>query len=237
MKALIPYTTWVQQFKAPPPGKLYLLHGSDSVFRLSLSAAAHVLLNGVSLTLVDGTNRFDAYYIAEFARTVRGRRVNGDPVKPEDLLNNIFISRAFTCYQMEALITDRLPQFVQRKRSPVVIIFGLLDTFYDEQAPLFEVRGSLQRVVRSLQQLKQDGISVLLASLGVRLASKERSGLFPKLASTMDRVLHIADGDGSLWVEQGVRRGRAGRVWQGGSRSGAHVTSGPGSVVLPGRTG
>ncbi|MGB2957395.1 MAG: hypothetical protein WBD30_00755, partial [Bacteroidota bacterium] len=144
MDALIPYTTWVRQFKAPPPGKLYFLHGGDTVFRLSLSAAAYVLLNGVPLTLVDGTNRFDVYYIAEFARKVTSGRVGRIPAAPESLLDNIFISRAFTCYQMEALVTDRLPEFVRKVQSPVVIIFGLLDTFYDEQAPLFEVRESLR---------------------------------------------------------------------------------------------
>ena len=63
---------------------------------------------------------------------------------PENLLDNIFVSRAFTCYQMEAVITERLPAFVRRSRSPVVMIFGLLDTFYDEQAPLFEVRRELR---------------------------------------------------------------------------------------------
>jgi hypothetical protein len=213
MDALIPYTTWVRQFKAPPPGKLYLLHGGDAVFRLSLSAAAYVLLNGVPLTLVDGTNRFDVYYIAEFARKARGRRVNGVPVSPEGLLDNIFVSRAFTCYQMEALITERLPEFVRKVRSPVVIIFGLLDTFYDEQAPLFEVRGSLRRITTALLQLKQEGISLLLASRDVRPASKGRDGLFPELASLMDRVFSIRDEEGRLWVERKLQRGS----WPGGT--------------------
>jgi hypothetical protein len=213
MDALIPYTTWVRQFKAPPPGKLYLLHGGDTVFRLSLSAAAYVLLKGVPLTLVDGTNRFDVYYIAEFARKVTSRRVGGTPVAPEHLLDNIFISRAFTCYQMEALVTERLPEFVRKVRSPVVIIFGLLDTFYDEQAPLFEVRGSLQRITTALLQLKQEGISLLLASRAVRPASKGRDGLFQELALMMDRVFSIRDEEGRLWVERRLPRGN----WPEGS--------------------
>ena len=207
MDALIPYTTWVRQFKAPPPGKLYFLHGGDTVFRLSLSAAAYVLLNGVPLTLVDGTNRFDVYYIAEFARKVTNERVGGIPVTPESLLDNIFISRAFTCYQMEALVTDRLPEFVRKVQSPVVIIFGLLDTFYDEQAPLFEVRGSLRRITTALLQLKQAGISLLLASRDVRPASKGRDGLFAELAVMMDRVFSIRDEEGHLWVERKSRPG------------------------------
>ncbi len=190
--ALVPYSTLVQQFKAAPPGKLYCLHGSGSVFRLSLSAAAHVLLGGVPITLVDGTNHFDAYYIAEFARRMAS---SGGP-SPDELLNNIFISRAFTCYQMEAVITERLPAFVLKKSSPVAIIFGLLDTFYDEQASLSDVRSGVRRIIGALRQLKQAKISVLLASLDVKPASKERNALFPQVCSVMDEVYAVTDEEG-----------------------------------------
>lgn len=190
--ALVPYSTLVQQFKAAPPGKLYCLHGTGSVFRLSLSAAAHVLLGGVPITLVDGTNHFDAYYIAEFARRMAS---SGGP-SPDELLNNIFISRAFTCYQMEAVITERLPAFVLKKSSPVAIIFGLLDTFYDEQASLSDVRSGVRRIIGALRQLKQAKISVLLASLDVKPASKERNALFPQVCSVMDEVYAVTDEEG-----------------------------------------
>ena len=195
-RALVPYTTLVQQFNTAPPGKLYCLHGSGSVFRLSLAAAAQVLLNDIPVTLVDGTNRFDVYYIAEFARRYATMPSGGRPGKPEDLLNRIFISRAFTCYQLEATITERLPAFVRSTGSPVVIIFGLLDTFYDEQAPLFEVKASLQRVIAALHSLKREHVSVLLASLDVRPASAERGKLFPTVAAAMDRVFFVTEEEG-----------------------------------------
>jgi len=194
----IPYTALVQQFNEAPPGKLYMLHGSPAVFRLSLSAAAHVLLQGIPLTLVDGTNRFDLYYLAEFARRF-GMRYGG--VTPEELLQRIFVSRAFTCYQMEALITNRLPAFVQRSGSPIVVIFGLVDTFYDEQAPLFEVRGSLRRVLVSLDALKRDGISVLLASDNCMPATPDRNGLLPMIAAGMDRVFRVTEAESQVRIE------------------------------------
>jgi hypothetical protein len=149
----------------------------------------------VPITLVDGTNRFDAYYIAEFARKVTSQRLVRKNVTPEQLLENIFISRAFTCYQMEATITEKLPAFVKRKQSPIVIIFGLLDTFYDEQAPLFEVKAGLQRVIAALHKLKEQNISILLASLDMKLESKERNALFPKLMSAMDEAFLVTDSE------------------------------------------
>ncbi len=187
------YQTLVQEFKASPPGKLYCLHGTKAVFRLSLYAASHALLNGVPIALVDGTNRFDAYYIAEFARQVTAQRIVSQNVPPEQLLKNIFVSRAFTCYQMEAAITERLPAFLKRSHTSVAIIFGLLDTFYDDQAPLFEVQASLQRILQSLRERKKEHVSVLLASHDTKLASAERNALFPTLTKAMDRVFSVKD--------------------------------------------
>jgi hypothetical protein len=184
----------VEQFRAAPPGKLYCLHGDSGVFRLSLLAAGHALLNGVPVTLVDGSNRFDLYGLAEFAR-----RSSGAGGAPDQMLRNIFVSRAFTCYQMEAVLTERLPAFVHAKKSPVVLIFGLLDTFYDEQAPLFEVRNALERVLQSLHRLRNEGTSLLLASMDIRPASPDRASLFPRLARAMDRVYRLTEDADGRW--------------------------------------
>ena len=162
------------------------------------------------MTLVDGTNRFDVYYIAEFARRFAAQQVRDAEqrrVEPDDLLRNIFIARAFTCYQMEATITERLPAFVRRKRSPVVIIFGLLDTFYDDQAPLFEVKASLQRVIAALRHLKQERVSVLLASMDVRPASPERNALLPRLLAAMDKTYLVEERGGKTSIEE--QRGKS----------------------------
>ena len=197
--AAVPYTALVQQFRGAPAGKLFCLHGSSAVFRLSLFAAAHVLLNGVPVAVVDGTNRFDVYYLAEFARkfTVAQSR-NGveTAVTPEFLLRNIFVSRAFTCYQMDAAVTERLPGFLRRHGSPVALIFGLLDTFYDDQAPLHDVTAAVQRVINALRAMRENNISVLLASRDTLPASPERHALFPRVAAVMDRIYAVNDVEG-----------------------------------------
>ncbi len=195
MQQSVQYSALLRHFGETPAGKLFCLHGDRSVFRLSLYAASQALLRGVPIALVDGTNRFDLYYIAEFARRVTGKT----PVKPDDLLDRIFISRAFTCYQMEAVITERLPLFAAKRHTPVIVVFGLLDTFYDEQAPLFEVKASVQRIIASLHKLKQENYSVLLAVQDMKLASRERSMLFPKLKASMDEVFEVS------WTESGLK--------------------------------
>ena len=91
------------RFINPPPGKLYLLYGAREIFHLSLFVASKILGRHRLIAVVDGANRFDAYYLARVVREQYGN--------PEPFLNNIYVSRGFTCYQMEAAITQRLPQF------------------------------------------------------------------------------------------------------------------------------
>jgi hypothetical protein len=219
MNTPTPYSALVHQFQAAPPGKLYSIIGTDSsVFRLSLSMASQALLRGVPIAVVDGSNRFDAYMIAEAARQITAGR-SGRRVTPEELLNRIYVARAFTCYQMEATITERLPAFLKRIHAPVAMVFGLLDTFYDDQAPLFEVKASLERIIAALHSMKQENISLLLASKEIRVESKERNTLLPRLLSSLDQVYSIEQDGGG---------------WPGGDRS-AKVQRRQGSYAIVGR--
>lgn len=197
MKKIVPYTALMEQFHSAPPGKLCCITGANNaVFRLSLSLASQVLLKGVPVAVVDGSNRFDAYMIAEIARSVAVNSRGGVQVTPEDILERIFVARAFTCYQMEATVTERLPAFVRHIGAPVAMIFGLLDTFYDEQAPLFEVKASVGRIISSLRKMKESNIAILLASKELKLESKERNRLLPRVKEAMDHVYQLQESDG-----------------------------------------
>jgi hypothetical protein len=168
------------RFINPPPGKLYLLYGAREIFHLSLVVASKILGRHRPIAVVDGANRFDAYYLARILREQYGN--------PEPLLNIIYVSRGFTCYQMEAAITQRLPQFLHRMKSKTAMIFGLLDTFYDEQAKFHEVQKSLQRILRKLHEMKKEGVSILIASLEMKVLPEERNQLFRTLKSSADQI-------------------------------------------------
>jgi hypothetical protein len=166
-----------------PPGKLYLLYGDPSVFRMSLAIASQALACNMPVAVVDGCNRFDPHAIAQFAR----RR----HIDPDALLNRIFVSRGFTCYQMEAAITNRLSPMLQRINSHAAFIFGLLDTFYDEQAPLREVRHMLDRIVTVLHSMRSQGTSILLTSQEWNVRPEERNQLFATLKMSVDHVYRL----------------------------------------------
>src|SRR3972149_1848814 len=87
------------------------------------------------------------------------------------------------------------------------MIFGLLDTFYDQQAPLREVRQILRRVIATLQEMKAGGVSVLLACTKWNVLPKERNELFATLQDGVDTIYHLQLDDDSklkLYLEKGV---------------------------------
>ena len=177
------------------PGKLYLLCGDPLIFPVSMTIAARALANGISIATVDGCNGFDVHAIAKFGRQ--------HCLNPEALLKRIFISRGFTCYQMEAVITKRLLPQLEQMHSRTALIFGLLDTFYDEQAPLREVCRMLERVLGVLQSMKSQGISVLLACREWNVLPKERNQLLTTLKHGVDRVYRLMPDEcrQSEWLE------------------------------------
>ncbi len=179
---LVPAGTLTQSF-AGPPGKVYLLYGDDRIFPVSLTMAAHAMTAGSSVAVVDGCNQFNVHLISRFARE---RKMN-----PDKLLRQIFISRGFTCYQMEQAVTNRLPAFLRTIGSSTAMIFGLLDTFFDEQASLREVQQILQRVLISLHAMKMSGVSVLVACPAYNVLPEERNRLFATLKTGMDRVYRL----------------------------------------------
>jgi len=182
-----------------PPGKLYLLYGDPLVFRLSLALASQALASDMSIAVVDGCNRFDAHSIARFARQ--------RSIDPDVLLNRIFVSRGFTCYQMEAAITSRLFPMLECIDSRVALIFGLLDTFYDEQAPLRETTHMLDRIIAALRSMKSRGISILLACKHWNVIPKERNNLFTTLKTNVDSVYRLEPDEQSkpqLFLESAV---------------------------------
>jgi hypothetical protein len=106
------------------PAGLAALYGPDAV-PLALALTAQIALQR-PVWVIDGGNRFDALWLAEYAARL------GHP--PEPVLDRIRVSRAFTCHQMAERVLSLPPE-----AAPLVILH-LLDTFYDENVPISEAR-------------------------------------------------------------------------------------------------
>jgi hypothetical protein len=97
-----------------------------------LETAARFSLRG-PVRVLDGGNHFNAYIVA---RSIR--RFTADI---DSALTRISLARAFTCYQMEALLADaalEVRHLPEQAHSPVTLVFDLLATFYDENVNVIE---------------------------------------------------------------------------------------------------
>lgn len=184
------------------PGKTVLLYGSSMVYYTSLIVMKEVLRRLPNIAVVDGANRFDAYRLARLAQ-IDGR----DPL---DALNRVFLSRVFTAFQMDGLLTRGVGPFMEEAETKVLIVLGLLHTFYDEQISVRESEKSLARINAVFGSIKKKGVSILLASEKLIPAQKQRQSFHLRMRAMADDVYEVGSGsyDGLVWNRQRRMLGR-----------------------------
>jgi hypothetical protein len=168
------------------PGNVNLLYGPKPIFHFSHGIAGEQLMKNRHVAVVDGANRFSPHTLAMIARRYR--------TDPETLLNRIVISRAFTCYQMESAVADHAPGYLARHDCSMLIVFGPLDLFYDEQAPMRDVHRGLQHMLDALAYIKKQGVAVLIASQRVQIP-RGRGHLFSSLKTHADNIYRLDIGE------------------------------------------
>lgn len=187
MNALVPAYKVVQRHFSAPPGKIGLLYGERGVYATATLVASEVIRRCGAVVFVDGANRVDPHYLARLARY--------RSLDPAAFLERAFVSRAFTCYQLDVAITDGLVELMRSVEAASLIIYGPMDLMDDEQAPLGDIYDILSRIKRTLEELKRENISTLLVSKVPRFQIREREKLFPML-KTMSDVVYKLDSVG-----------------------------------------
>lgn len=164
--------------------------GSTDPAAALLSMCAGLLGRGERMAVVDAGNRFDPFGLIRAAQRMRR--------DPAALLERVFISRAFTCHQVEALVARDLPAFLRARSIRSVLVLGLTDTFLDEAVPDWEARRLFERAVRALRAAATGGARIVLAEWS-RSGAPGRTGAFAaRLRAACDLVARLeADGDSS----------------------------------------
>jgi hypothetical protein len=137
----------------PARGKLAGFFGAGA-HRLALRALARPLLAGEAVVAVDGGNRFDPYEIGKAERALGG--------SGRAALSRILVSRAFTCHQMEALLSRRLKAALDRSGAGIAVVLGLPETFADADVPYAEACRVFRNCLSSLRRLSAGGTRVVL---------------------------------------------------------------------------
>jgi hypothetical protein len=146
-------------------GQLVLVVGPHAAEEVMVDLAAALARRG-RLRVLDGGLRFNAYRLA---RSIRRRTEDLDAA-----LGRISLARAFTCYQMEALLAASANEPVP------TLALDLLATFFDENERLAERQRLLHKAINHLQRLSQS--APVAVSVQPTLASQiERTSLLDML--------------------------------------------------------
>jgi hypothetical protein len=154
-------------------GKLIVLYDLHAAREESAMLAAELALRG-SVTVLDGGNRFIPYRVAQLLR-----RKTVDVITAS---KHVFIRRAFTCYEMNSLLAD-----TPTLQQPCLIL-DLLNTFYDDHVPTYEVCRLLKLCLSQINRLQ------LSAPVVVTIAPplvEERSFLIEQVCEKADEVFTI----------------------------------------------
>jgi len=136
------------------PGEATLLFGpAEPVERLLELFYAGSAAAGGRLSLIEGANRFPAYRIAE-----RGRAFG---IAPETVLKRVRLARAFTAYQLVALV-DGWAREIRRTRPTWLVGHELPALFYDDDLPEAEREPLLAHVAATLRTVAETSRRPLL---------------------------------------------------------------------------
>lgn len=138
----------------PDHNHLYLVFHPDARPSLLVLAAELALYGRVYV--LDGGNSFNPQLVARIIR--RATPHTGA------VLSRIQVARAFTCFQMAALV--RQARHAHARRPAPTLVFDLLATFQDENVNLKERARVLRDCLEDLQQIKRQWGVVVSARPG-----------------------------------------------------------------------
>lgn len=159
-------------FEMPLPPKRFLAIGAHALSERMLQLISALALRQ-HVTVLDCGNRSNMYAVAKLIRPY-----TPDPVS---VMNNIRLSRAFTCYQVLAMIqaTTKYPL-----NEPLVLL-DLLATFLDEDVELKDSQRLLTHSLNLLTQLSHQ-VPVVISTRQIPVIAENRIVLLEQLKASVD---------------------------------------------------
>ena len=168
-------------------GDFGVLYGTSDVLSLSLlltvRAQLPYQLGGVesNVVFVDGGNSFRLYEVSRIAQIYQ--------LDPKQALKRIYISRAFTAYQMTAIILEKLEYAVQKFESKFVLISDITGLYSDKDIPDGEAKEVFNHLTIYLARFAEEHRLILMATCLPSYPSKRnaffQSALFGKASVVM----------------------------------------------------
>ncbi|MGD6810735.1 MAG: hypothetical protein ACQCN3_13645 [Candidatus Bathyarchaeia archaeon] len=143
-------------------GDFAVLYGSSSLIslaaRICVRAQIPTHLGGLAsnVMFIDGGNTFRLYKTAKIAQL--------HELDPRKVLEHIFISRAFTAYQLTSLIMEKLEDTVKKYNTKVVVISDIAGFFLDEDIPEEEAQKVYSQILNYLASFAKKHQIILIAT-------------------------------------------------------------------------
>ncbi len=151
-------------------GDFAVIYGSDSIQTLTsilcIRAQLPAQLGGLSsnIVFIDGANTFRLYQVARLAQIHQ--------LNPKQALERIYISRAFTAYQLTSIILNKLKETVEHYRAKLVIISDIASLFLDKDVPEHEAKRVFSQVTAYLSRFARENNIILIATCPPRTSPK-----------------------------------------------------------------
>ena len=189
------------QIRFPAEDRLVLLYGHPLVFRLGLYISGERALAGEPVVYLDGAHTYDHFFVGRMARAHRRH--------PRALLTMIHVARAFTCLQLERLVTDCLMSALDRYDARLAIVSGLFETLYDQALPEHEVIRLFGRIMQASQKLTQQGYTLCFLCPQAPMLTRASRRCLDQLRSQADRVIRAEEHHGLIKLhDEGEKNGQ-----------------------------
>jgi hypothetical protein len=172
------------------PGDFAVLYGSPSVISLTsllcIRAQLPVQLGGLgsNVVFIDGGNTFRLYKIARLAQLHQ--------LNPREVLERIFISRAFTAYQLTSLILDKLEETIKNCNAKLVVISDIAGFFLDNDVPHEEAQRIYSQIISYLSSFAKKHQIILIATYLPYSGNKRNSLLQEMICARANTVLSFS---------------------------------------------
>lgn len=165
------------------PGDFAVLYGSPSIISLTsllcVRAQLPTQLGGLAsnVVFIDGGNTFRLYNIARLAQLHQ--------LDPREALGRIFISRAFTAYQLTSLIMEKLEETIKAYNAKLVVISDIAGFFLNDDIPHEEAESVYRQIVSYLSDFAKKHRIIVIATY-LPYESNRRNSLLHEM--TCDRA-------------------------------------------------
>ena len=156
-------------------GDFAVLYGSRTVLPLSLLLTVRAQLppqvGGLktNVVFVDGGNTFRLYHVSRIAQLSQ--------LDPRQVLERIFISRAFTAYQMTAIVLEKLRETVDKFDSRFVVISDIAGLYLDKDIPPREAKEVFNQLTVYLSRFAEENQLIVLATCLPHYPSRQNAFL------------------------------------------------------------